>query len=45
MLLYNQPAVASLRTSSHESILTTEIYTHIDSATWQADILSHHPRG
>ena len=29
----------------HESILTTEIYTHIDSATWQADILSHHPRG
>ena len=28
----------------HESILTTEIYTHIDSATWQADILSHHPR-
>ena len=29
----------------HESILTTEIYTHLDSATWQADILSHHPRG
>lgn len=29
----------------HESILTTEIYTHVDSATWQADILSHHPRG
>ena len=29
----------------HESILTTEIYTHIDTATWQADILSHHPRG
>lgn len=28
----------------HESILTTEIYTHIDSATWQAAILSHHPR-
>lgn len=28
----------------HESILTTEIYTHIDSATWQASILSHHPR-
>lgn len=27
----------------HESILTTEIYTHIDSRTWQADILSHHP--
>lgn len=29
----------------HESILTTEIYTHIDSATWQASILEHHPRG
>ena len=28
----------------HESILTTEIYTHLDSSTWQADILSHHPR-
>jgi integrase/recombinase XerD len=28
----------------HESILTTEIYTHIDSATWQAEVLSHHPR-
>ena len=28
----------------HESILTTEIYTHIDSSTWQHDILSHHPR-
>ena len=28
----------------HESILTTEIYTHIDSSTWQSDILTHHPR-
>ncbi len=28
----------------HESILTTEIYTHIDSGTWQAAVLSHHPR-
>jgi integrase/recombinase XerD len=28
----------------HESILTTEIYTHIDSATWQRSILEHHPR-
>ena len=28
----------------HESILTTEIYTHIDSATWQKAILDHHPR-
>lgn len=28
----------------HESITTTEIYTHIDSSTWQRDILSCHPR-
>ncbi len=28
----------------HSSILTTEIYTHIDSSTWQSDIISHHPR-
>ena len=28
----------------HESILTTEIYTHIDSHTWQREILEHHPR-
>ncbi len=28
----------------HESILTTEIYTHVDSGTWQAAVLSHHPR-
>lgn len=28
----------------HESILTTEIYTHIDSSTWQSAILLHHPR-
>ena len=28
----------------HESILTTEIYTHMDSSTWQASILEHHPR-
>lgn len=28
----------------HESVLTTEIYTHIDSATWQAAVLEHHPR-
>ena len=28
----------------HESILTTEIYTHIDSSTWQASVLEHHPR-
>jgi len=28
----------------HESVLTTEIYTHIDSSTWQASVLEHHPR-
>lgn len=28
----------------HESILTTEIYTHIESSTWQAAVLEHHPR-
>ena len=28
----------------HESILTTEIYTHIDTRTWQRAILDHHPR-
>lgn len=28
----------------HESITTTEIYTHVDSSTWQANVLSHHPR-
>jgi len=28
----------------HESILTTEIYTHIDASKWQSAILEHHPR-
>jgi len=28
----------------HESILTTEIYTHIDTATWHRSVLAHHPR-
>ena len=28
----------------HESIVTTEIYTHIDSSTWQGEVLAHHPR-
>lgn len=28
----------------HENILTTEIYTHIDQATWQEAVLEHHPR-
>lgn len=27
----------------HESILTTEIYTHIDSRKWQDTILQYHP--
>lgn len=28
----------------HESILTTEIYTHISSQQWMQDILDHHPQ-
>ena len=28
----------------HESITTTEIYTHIDTATWQQDIVKCHPK-
>ena len=28
----------------HESIVTTEIYTHIDSSTWHEAVLDHHPR-
>ena len=28
----------------HESILTTELYTHIGSGTWQSAVLDHHPR-
>lgn len=28
----------------HESVLTTEIYTHLDSESWQQDILRHHPK-
>lgn len=27
----------------HESILTTEIYTHVDTESWQKSILTHHP--
>lgn len=27
----------------HESILTTEIYTHVSSQKWMKDILEHHP--
>jgi len=28
----------------HESITTTEIYTHIDTSTWHREVLAHHPR-
>lgn len=28
----------------HESILTTEIYTHVSSQQWMKDILDHHPQ-
>ena len=28
----------------HESILTTEIYTHIESSTWHKEVMDHHPR-
>ena len=28
----------------HESVSTTEIYTHVDSTTWHSTILDHHPR-
>ena len=28
----------------HESIATTELYTHVDSSTWHTSILEHHPR-
>ena len=28
----------------HENIMTTEIYTHIDTSTWHKDIIAHHPR-
>ena len=28
----------------HESIATTEIYTHVDTSRWQSEIIRHHPR-
>ena len=28
----------------HESILTTEIYTHVSSQQWMKNILDHHPQ-
>ena len=27
----------------HESILTTEIYTHVSTKQWMKNILEHHP--
>lgn len=28
----------------HENLTTTEIYTHVDSTTWQKEVMDHHPR-
>jgi integrase/recombinase XerD len=28
----------------HENLVTTEIYTHIDTSTWHREVLTHHPR-
>jgi integrase/recombinase XerD len=28
----------------HENLITTEIYTHIDTSTWHQEVLAHHPR-
>ena len=28
----------------HESITTTEIYTHVDTSTWHKEVLENHPR-
>lgn len=28
----------------HENLTTTEIYTHVDSTTWQQEVMDHHPR-
>ena len=28
----------------HESITTTEIYTHIETSKWHSEVLTHHPR-
>lgn len=28
----------------HENVTTTEIYTHVDSATWHKDVIDSHPR-
>ena len=29
----------------HESITTTEIYTHVDTTTWHTEVRDRHPRG
>ena len=29
----------------HESITTTEIYTHVDTTTWHTEVRARHPRG
>ena len=29
----------------HSSILTTEIYMHVNSEKWRRSIIDHHPRG
>ena len=29
---------------AHENRTTTEIYTHVDSATWHKEVMDHHPR-
>ena len=28
----------------HESVLTTEVYTRIDTESWMRDVINHHPR-
>ncbi len=28
----------------HESVTTTEIYTHVDRMTWHREVIGHHPR-
>ncbi len=28
----------------HEDISTTEIYTHVESGSWHAEVMDHHPR-
>ena len=28
----------------HENVVTTEIYTHVDSSKWHKNIVDHHPR-